>query len=331
MTRRAGSALLSRSIDYKNISTLCPTLILVTGPVMIREEIYASSSLRVFAVLPPQSDRKTRIVASFANWRENPVLSGPGSAEFLLGPHGVDAVHFNCIGNHWWQYEDLPLALDAARRFMAPWQEIVTYGSSMGGYAALRYAAALGAHRAVAGCPQFSIQRTLIPQENRWSDSLANTTFLHEDRCEASMHCRYFALYDPLFRIDALHVNAFKRHLPIINVPLPCSGHPPLELLRAYGVVSRVTLDLLSETYDAAAMRALHRAKRRATPYYWAELAGRLRERQRYVAMLQACEHLIEMAPTPQFLKRAVNLCAAAGFHDHVAKYREMLTQAAVA
>src|SRR5689334_6646944 len=107
------------------------------------EELYGSPTLRVFAVVTPNSDH-SRVVVSFANWLGTPSLTTFGAAERLLSPRGIDGVYVNCVGNHWWQYEDLPLALAAARRFMTPWREIVTYGSSMGGYAAFRYAAPLG-------------------------------------------------------------------------------------------------------------------------------------------------------------------------------------------
>jgi hypothetical protein len=293
---------------------------------VIQKEIHASNTLRVFAAVAPDSDH-SRIIVSFANWRGKPSLTTFGAAEKLLEPRKIDAVYVNCAGNHWWQYEDLPLALDAARRFVAPWREIVTYGSSMGGYAAFRYAAPLGATRAVASCPQFSIQRTLMPQEDRWNAELAAISFRHEGDCKVAPGCDYFALYDSLFRMDVMHIDAYKRHVPVTDVPLPCSGHPPLDLLLAYGTVSRVTLELLCGTYQPARVRAEHRAKRRETARYWSELSRRLCERRHYGAIRHACEQAIALSPTKLHLQRAIMVCSIAALRDEVAKYRERLAE----
>jgi len=291
---------------------------------MAQEELYSSPTLRVFAVVATNSDH-SRIVVSFANWLGSPSLTTFGAAERLLGPREMDAVYVNCVGNHWWQYEDLPLALEAARCFMKPWHEVVTYGSSMGGYAAFRYAAPLDATRAVAICPQFSIQRTLMPQENRWGEELATISFCHEGDCKSAPDCEYLALYDSLFRMDAMHIDEYKRYLPVKDVPLPCSGHPPLDLLLAYGTLSRVTVELLCGTYQAARVRAEHRARRRETARYWSELSRRLCERKHYGAIRHACERAIALAPTKLHLQRAVMVCSIAGLRDEAAKYRERL------
>ena len=296
---------------------------------MASQEIYASPTLRVFATLSPASDR-SRIVASFANWHGKQALTNSGAAESLLVPRGIDAVHFNCAGNHWWQYEDLPLALEAARRFVAPWRDIVTYGSSMGGYAAFRYAGALGATRALAVCPQFSIQRTLMPRESRWGGEMANIEFRHEAQFQVASGCQYLALYDTLFALDAMHIREYKRHMPVVDVPLPCSGHPPLELLQAYGCLSKVTLDLLAGTHQPRQLRQEHRDKRRDAARYWSELGRRLGERRHYRAMRFAFARSIDLAPTKLPLERAIMQCAAASLRDDVARYQERLAELTV-
>ena len=296
---------------------------------MASQEIYASPTLRVFAVVSAGSDR-SRIVASFANWHGKQALTNSGAAESLLSPRGIDAIHFNCAGNHWWQYEDLPLALEAARQFVAPWRDIVTYGSSMGGYGAFRYAAALGATRALAVCPQFSIQRALMPQESRWGGELAHIQFRHEDHFQAAPGCKYLALYDTLFGLDTMHIREYKRHTPVVDVPLPCSGHPPLELLQAYGCLSRVTLELLSEVHNPRLLRQEHRDKRRDAARYWSELSRRLGERRHYRAMRFAFARSIDLAPTKLHLERAIMHCASAGLRDDVAQYQKRLAEFSV-
>jgi pimeloyl-ACP methyl ester carboxylesterase len=248
------------------------------GIYLHREAIFESPNLRVFSVTH-DSGPKDRIVISFMNWDPRQSLSKSGFGESLLTSNGIDALYFNCVDNSWWQYEDLSDAMLAARRHVERWSEVVTYGSSMGGYAAFRYAAELGADRAVAISPQFSIQQSLVPSEMRWSKERATTSFMHEVEFVSSKSCQYLAVYDPLYRPDVAHISQFKNYLSITDVLLPCSGHPSLELLRDYGTVSKVSLGLLEGRYSQRELRSEHRQKRRETPRYWSELAGRLRER----------------------------------------------------
>lgn len=290
------------------------------------QELYRSTNLRVFATVPGDS-RRERIVVSFANWLPQPSIEVAGAAKGLLEPRGIDALYINCAGNHWWQYEDLPVALAVAADFLAPWRDITTYGSSMGGYAALRFAAALNAHRAVAICPQYSIQRSLMPLETRWAGELASITFRHEGDCEISRSCRYVALYDTLFRLDGMHVDAYRHHTAVTRIPLPCSGHPPIDLLMAYGNLSRVILELLTDSHQPALLRAEHRAKRRESDRYWSELGRRLCERKHYGAMRAAFARCIDLAPTKLHLERAMHSCAAAGLRDEAARYQARLAQ----
>lgn len=50
---------------------------------MAQHEVYSSPTLRAFAVVAPDSDRR-RIVVAFAPWFGTPALTTPGAAPALL-------------------------------------------------------------------------------------------------------------------------------------------------------------------------------------------------------------------------------------------------------
>ncbi len=75
------------------------------------------------------------------------------------------------IRRSWWNAPGLAeAALDAtggyARAIGA--EDVVAIGNSMGGFAAIAFAGALGARRAIAFSPQFSIDPEIAPGETRW-------------------------------------------------------------------------------------------------------------------------------------------------------------------
>jgi S-formylglutathione hydrolase FrmB len=70
--------------------------------------------------------------------------------------------------NDWFQYRDFDLVTKAVRALTRSAEHVLSYGSSMGGYGAIRFADAVGATQVLAFSPQYSIDRRVMPQEIRW-------------------------------------------------------------------------------------------------------------------------------------------------------------------
>ena len=66
----------------------------------------------------------------------------------------------------------------AARAAVPEGARVMTYGSSMGGYAALRFARALRADAILALSPQYSIDPAVVPWEDRWRQDGARIAWL---------------------------------------------------------------------------------------------------------------------------------------------------------
>jgi pimeloyl-ACP methyl ester carboxylesterase len=220
-----------------------------------------------------------------------------GFGESLFDRHGIDCLYVKCSTNAWWQYPELPEALGALSERLNSWSEVVTYGSSMGGYAAFRFAANLHAKRALAFAPQFSINRKIAPLETRWGNEHKLINYIHEDFCFVRDECEYIAVYDPFFTLDHKQVALFKRAFRVLDVHTHFAGHPPTEILNQYGVLSEFTLAALKGEINLPALRAIQRKRRRASPQYWRALARRMSERRSWAVMEHASEQLVSTSP----------------------------------
>jgi tetratricopeptide (TPR) repeat protein len=214
-----------------------------------------------------------------------PVEKGFGEAYFEK--RRISAIHFISKDNHWWQTPEVWQAFDVLRNLgiLAPGRDIILYGSSMGGYAALRFSGALRPKRIVVFSPQYSIDGIKVPFEKRWRDYAAKLDFSH-DNMEGAIDgdAEILAVFDPLFRLDALHIRKFEAHRPVTRVGIPFAGHNTARFLGEIGTLGEVTKSLLDGSFDLAAFRREYRELRQTASLFWHGLAQSLQEHRRPAA-----------------------------------------------
>ncbi len=95
-------------------------------------------------------------------------FNGAGARPFVNGNMGcfgdqaAISLGYNFIGvlknnNNWYQSDSIITALSCINKLNR--KSITTYGASMGGYAAINFASALGAEFFIAICPQYTTNR----------------------------------------------------------------------------------------------------------------------------------------------------------------------------
>lgn len=208
-------------------------------------------------------------------------LDQPGFAESFFASRNIEAVCVNCATNEWYQYPDLPDALTKIRAFASGRRRIVTYGTSMGGYAALRFAGAIGAHASIAVGPQYSPRSTVIAAETRYDVDVLQTSFLHEDTYRISPLVQHNVVHDPLLRVDTCHLLAYRREAPLRAISIPFGGHTPTIPLAQCGLLDDFILQLVEGTFCASRFRRMFRAARSSSSEYRRALTDRLLERER--------------------------------------------------
>jgi len=263
-----------------------------------------------------QCPAPTRSVAvTFTSWNHAGSVDpeGSGYAASVLLNAGFSVVAFKATRNTWYQdiaEEDLQ-AVELLMRGRG-YADRVAYGSSMGGFAAIRFARQLGVDRVLALSPQFEIDK---PWDIRWAMEARELTFRYraEDLAGTApaaadqRRCTYFLAYDPYDALDAGHARRFAEILPPTDtrlVRIPFAGHPVGPFLSEIKAIKGFALDILK---DGRVPRIIAgREAKRASPSYLFQLAlhGRARKKPRLgLAVVDAALRLNPTLPDLHLLK----------------------------
>jgi dienelactone hydrolase len=267
-----------------------------------------------------------RQVITFDSYHEQPGFDRRGFGEDYFAERGITAVHVMCATNDWFQYPEMPAVLARIRDAVGSAERVLSYGSSMGGYAALRFAAAVGAQAALALSPQFSVDRRQAPFENRWMQDQRRVRFLPElDRRFDPVPVMVVA-FDPRHRRDMLHIEKIEAALPVQSVRLPFAGHPCGPFLNDVALLDPLVQAALDGNVDAAAFSAAARRVRGRSPQWLAQLAGSQPDCRPRLSVSLA-QRAADLAPDRAPILDALGLClAAAGrFEEAIEAHRRAL------
>ncbi len=232
--------------------------------------LFASPDLRVVLRRAPDGGGRP-LVVTFDSLNADLNLDRPGFGEAWLRDVGHDAVHVVSADNAWYQHPDMGPACEAIRAAARGRSRVVTYGSSMGGYAALRFAEAVGAAAAVAISPQFSIDPARVPFETRWTEYADGLRFLWEQDeggpADAPSLKTAYVIYDPT-EDDRRHVELLSRRYPVVPFTLPYAGHPAGTFLAEAQLLAPSVLAMIEGVFDPETLRAQVRAARRRSGKY---------------------------------------------------------------
>ncbi len=179
---------------------------------------------------------------------------------------------FNVLGimpkhKSWFPQGSMWNMLQAIADLIAPFQQRIAYGGSMGGYAAIKYSRALGVQRVVAMVPQYSIDPEDVydARYNMFYQPELNTNMrvAAEDIDNA---CEYIIVYDPYCAEDRAHYLKLETLIPHHNVlHLPFTGHDAIAVLAS----SELLYDFLVHDYEPSYFyQKMRRVKKNSKFYY---------------------------------------------------------------
>ncbi|QNE33034.1 hypothetical protein F1C10_14650 [Sphingomonas sp. NBWT7] len=234
----------------------------------MQQELFRSPNLVVRRV----GSRGGTLIITFGSLTDDPSPDRAGFGEDFLRRARIDAVHVINRSNRWYQYPDMADALAHVAATARLYDRAITYGSSMGGYAALRFAAGCGADTAVALSPQISVDPRVVPWERRWQPDVARTRFAEAPLVPAA---RQYVFYDPRVAGDARHASSIAAAGATTLVPVVGGGHPVGALLVETGALQAALRQIIAGTFDPAAMLRQVRHARRASQHHHFVLAKR--------------------------------------------------------
>jgi hypothetical protein len=233
------------------------TLLLDNGHSLIRHHRTSRQASRVLAVTFDEM---------FLN-----DLDKPGFGQDFLLKSGHDVVTVRKRKELWYQ----DLSVETFRAAVAPvassYDRVVTYGVSMGGFAALLFAGAIDAS-ALALSPRVSILPNLpatAAAPRRGTVPLRHIHLADAPKGSGTM----LVVYDPLTRLDQAYLEA--EVLPAFPeariVPVPRGGHPVSQALSQMGLLSALVLAFLE--HGTIPARHFERPHRACSAVYLANLA----------------------------------------------------------
>jgi len=183
---------------------------------------------------------------------------------------GLAHLHLQSRWNDWYlnpETEALEAALCTLRQGFTQARAV---GYSMGGYAALRLAAALDLTQALVISPQFTLDRTVLPMERRYREAAAFDRGLGDLARHGKPDLCGAMVFDPSHPLDPLHARLIRQIMPGM-APAPCmfGGHPATQAIRAGGGFRQFQALGLNAALSAPAIVRLHRALRTTSSRYW--------------------------------------------------------------
>ncbi|ENW97648.1 hypothetical protein F903_00164 [Acinetobacter sp. NIPH 298] len=167
-------------------------------------------------------------------------------------------------------------------------KQIVGYGGSMGGYAAIKYSNLLNMQKIVAFVPQYSIDPDMV-QDRRYAEFFDAS--IHQDMQiqadEVDPAREYIIVYDPYYAEDKEHFLKIQPLLPKMHViHLPFTGHEALSVLAS----SELLNDFVVKPFDITYFYRRVREVKKQSKFYYRHVLDALLHRH-HRALLKILEN----------------------------------------
>ncbi len=165
--------------------------------------------------------------------------------QFLLNL-GYDVIAFKCNNASWYQGLDLVTVHEVGQK-SSGYGFVATYGSSMGGYAAILFSKALCANLVLAIAPQYSPADKFEP---RWRNYTKPVVWRHTISADKiAPQASYMILYDDKFTMDDRQIKPLEALLPPQTtqmIAVPFSSHHTIMFLLQTGQLSAIVSSILA-------------------------------------------------------------------------------------
>lgn len=202
-----------------------------------RDRVNVIDTGRIIARYQPASDDRM-IVISFAHVTKWKVLWG---GEFFQ-KNNIPVIGITDYLMSWYPEQEMDRVIEAVSPILCRYKSVVTYGHSMGAYAAMRYGKNVGANLALSFSPQHSI----APEDVRGFDALRAQEHYREDlhsgmKIKAeNLPERALVFFDKRHETDRKHVARLPKDKRISLIHCYKAGHQTVEMLTKAKMTSKL-------------------------------------------------------------------------------------------
>ncbi|WP_322894281.1 MULTISPECIES: glycosyltransferase family 2 protein [unclassified Yoonia] len=261
-----------------------------------------------------------RLVVTFDNLS---IVNGEGPRwpwgyDFLTKTMGCSVLGVMANKRNWFRESFVHDSFDLLRDggFFRQFDEVLFYGASMGGFAALTYVRCAPGARVLAIAPQSTLDRRIMPDEDRWGWT---ARLNWDDRYgDAAGHtgdaAEVITLHDPYFAPDQAQVARLSggnlRHLR-----MPFFGHQLPNALVNMKILKPMLIDMFAGDLSDERFYTLLRA-RRDLPRYQHDLLMKAEEKNRVNLAIKVCEYTLKKRDASNIARSLRRLRAALAAQD---------------
>jgi tetratricopeptide (TPR) repeat protein len=287
-----------------------------------RTELFRSENLAVRKV---GAYGEACCVVTFDSFTDFRSLDRTGFGEHFFATSGIDAIHVIPRDNDWYDYPEMAEAMACVQAATRGYARVVAYGSSMGAYAAIRFAGLAGAQAVLALSPQYSIDPAVVPWEQRWPESARAFRGLWERRLPLPDLGEAYVVYDTNDR-DRKHVALLAKRFRCHRIGVPGGGHPVTGYLAEVGLLQEAILAVCAGRLDIEAFKTEAQARRPHSAQYLLTLSKGYAKRRRWerVALMREA---VRLAPDNGAMasRLGIVLARAGLFEESLAMHRRSL------
>jgi hypothetical protein len=242
----------------------------------------------------------------------------------FYGETPIRKLGLNCIGfmakrPNWFPMSSVVESIVKLGPILESFAERITYGASMGGYAALKYSALCGATHAIALCPQWSLDEAecdgFSPGWSEWFEPSMRGMGVRP----TDLSGQAYVFFDPWEARDKAHARQIGIASPSARfIWVPLVEHHVAPVMA--GTAALRSLIDACRLNDAQALRRLSRHQRRANWFYQQKIAERFAASHPLAACRQilaqaAAAPQITLLPSDKLIQLAERL-ARLGYQD---------------
>jgi hypothetical protein len=230
--------------------------------------VFDGAFLRARLTLPRKG--ATALYVTFRQRIDQPgTFSEDGPVRQAL-QRGMGHLHIQSLFNDWYLNAETAALEHALGKLRSGFATARAVGYSMGGYGAMRFAAALRLDQALVVSPQFTLDRAVIPEDRRYREATSFDGRLGDLARHGKPDLQGVVVFDPSHPLDRRHAVLIRGAMPAM-APAACmfGGHPASGALRAAGGFRAFQGLGLDGGLTAEAVVRLHRQLRAGSSRYW--------------------------------------------------------------